>query len=67
MVEQYIRNLKKKYNINKKADLETILKEHGVDVNAPLENGNCLLHLMIMEEDLDGIKLLLNINGDYNT
>jgi hypothetical protein len=68
MVESFIRNIKKKLNINKKAELETILRDYEINLNAPSENGMCLLHLMIIEEDLDGIKLLLSLSDDqYKT
>ncbi len=65
MVDQYLRNLKKKLNINnKKADLKTILREYEVNVNEPLDNGKCLLHMLILEEDIDNIKLLLTLNEE---
>lgn len=40
--------------------METVLREYEVNVNDPIENGNCLIHLLIMEQDLDGLKLVLN-------
>jgi hypothetical protein len=62
-----LRNLKKKFNINKKVDLATILRDFEANINEPLENGKCLLHLLIIEEDLDGIKLVLNLPEDFKT
>ena len=59
-----MRNLKKKFSINKKADLETILRDYEINVNEPLDNGKCLLHLLITEEDIDGIKLVLSFPED---
>ncbi len=63
-----MRSIKKKHNItNKKADLETILRDYEVKINEPIENGNCLLHLLIMEQELDSLKLVLNLPEDFKT
>lgn len=62
-----MRNLKKKFNIAKKADLDTILKDYEVNIDEPLDNGKCLLHLLIIEEDIDNIKLVLNLKTDYKS
>eukprot|EP00347_Sterkiella_histriomuscorum_P006755 403351555 len=66
MVDQYLRNLKKKLNINnKKADLETIIKEQEVNLNELSDSGNSLLNIVIMEEDIDLLKLLLKPPQDF--
>ena len=67
MVEQFLRNIKKKLNINKKIDLETLLRDYEINLNDNLENGKSLLHLLIIEEDLVNLKLVLNLPEDFKT
>jgi len=68
MVESYLRFLKKKYNItNKKATIRDIIKDQEVDLNVLNEQGNLVLNLVIMEEDIDLLKLLLKLPEDYKT
>lgn len=50
MVDQYLRTIKKKHNINnKKADLESVLRDYDVNINELTDNGNSLLNLIILE------------------
>jgi hypothetical protein len=63
-----LRNIKKKLSINnKKADLETIIRDNVVNLNDLTDNGSALLNLVIMEEDIDLLKLLLKLPEDYKS
>lgn len=68
MVEQYLRFVKKQYNIqNKKADLESIIREYEIDLNKLDEKGQSLLNLIITEEDLDLLDLVLKLPDDFKS
>lgn len=68
MVEQYLRNIKKKLNIsNKKADIETVINENEVNLNELTDNGSSLLNLVIMEEEIELLKLLLKIPENFKS
>ena len=58
--------IKKKYNINtKKLDLESLLRDHDIDLNEPIsKDKKTLIHLLILEEDLENLELILSLPKD---
>lgn len=44
-----------------------MLRDYEIDTNAVTDSGQCLLHLLIQEEDLDMIDLLLNMPSDFKS
>ena len=60
MVDQFLRFLKKTYNIpGKRVEIESVLRDYEVDLTKLSDNGSSLLNLLIMEEALDSLKMVL--------
>ena len=45
-----------------------MLRDYEVDLNEPVDNsGKCLLHTLIVEDDLQHIKLILKLPEDFKS
>ena len=51
MVDQYLKYLQRKFNLGKKTDLISILRDHEVNTNDILDNGYSILHLLVKDEE----------------
>lgn len=52
MVDKYIKTLRKRFSLDKKVDMGSILVNNEVNLSQPIDGGKCLIHLLIFEEDL---------------
>ncbi len=67
MVDQYLKGLQKKFKLGKKSDLLSILRDYEVDTDEVLDNGSCLVHLLINDSESELLREVLTIGEDYKS